>query len=94
MMATVYGHEVEPKNDHFVSIAEEAGAMVTNLILPGTAVNAFPFLRHLPAWFPGAGFKRYVLKTRMLTAEMQDAPLKFVKRTMARIELIGTASHI
>ncbi|KAJ7658598.1 cytochrome P450 [Mycena olivaceomarginata] len=49
VMATVYGYDIKLKHDQFAEVA-----------LPGRfAVNSFPFLRHLPSWFPGCGFHRY-----------------------------------
>jgi hypothetical protein len=43
-MSTVYGHQIAPKDDHFVNIAEQAMAMVNAAVQPGaTAVNALPF---------------------------------------------------
>lgn len=84
-MSVMYGHDMQPKDDHLVLIAEEATAKLSNSIFPGAAaVNIFPVLRHLPAWFPGAGFKRYALETRKLTADMQNVPLQVVKTRMVR----------
>jgi hypothetical protein len=43
-MSVVYGHQIAPKDDHFVNIAEQAMAMVNEAVQPGaTAVNALPF---------------------------------------------------
>jgi hypothetical protein len=33
----------------------------------------------IPAWFPGAGFKRHALYCRKLTNEMLNRPFEFVK---------------
>ncbi|TFY73981.1 hypothetical protein EWM64_g10031 [Hericium alpestre] len=42
-MEIAYGHEVAPKDDPFVALAEEAVAAVSDAALPGAIVNAFPF---------------------------------------------------
>ena len=43
-MSAVYGHQIAPKDDHFVIVAEKAMAMVNDAVQPGaTAVNALPF---------------------------------------------------
>jgi hypothetical protein len=39
-------------------------------------------VRHLPAWFPGAGFKRFAAEGRLLTEEMQQVPFQSVKDKM------------
>ncbi|TFY79263.1 hypothetical protein EWM64_g4749 [Hericium alpestre] len=48
-MEIAYGHEVAPKDDPFVALAEEAVAAVSDAALPGAIVNAFPFLSILVA---------------------------------------------
>ncbi|KAF8135167.1 CyP450 monooxygenase [Boletus edulis] len=90
IMAVVYGYETAPQNDYFSSIANRASEMLTNSFFPGAAlVNVFPVLKHLPEWFPGAGFKRYAKTSRKLTREMRDLPFDFVRKQMAE----GTAQH-
>ena len=45
------------KDDPYIALAErgmEAFAEAEGFFL----VNAFPWLRYLPAWFPGAGFQK------------------------------------
>ena len=59
-MSTIYGYEVKPSNDRFVTISENAVKKLSDLFLPGAmAVNTFPILRYLPSWMPGAGFQRF-----------------------------------
>ncbi|KAF7357560.1 O-methylsterigmatocystin oxidoreductase [Mycena sanguinolenta] len=83
IMATVYGYEVQPTNDHFVSLSESATKKLVGAIFPGAvAVDTFPILRYLPSWMPGAGFQRYAAEARRLTSEMQEVPLNFVKQNM------------
>ncbi|KAF7357538.1 O-methylsterigmatocystin oxidoreductase [Mycena sanguinolenta] len=75
-MATVYGYEVQPTNDHFVTLSESAVKKLSDAIFPGAvAVDTFPILRYLPSWMPGAGFQQYA-------AEMQEVPVSFVKQNM------------
>lgn len=59
-MSTLYGYDVEPINDHFVTLSEKAVKTLAESFFPGAnAVNAFPFLRHLPGWLPGCEFQRF-----------------------------------
>lgn len=39
-------------------------------------------VRHLPAWFPGARFKRFADKCKWITKNMQDEPFDLVKENM------------
>lgn len=59
-MSAVYGYEVEPSNDRFVTICDAAVRKLADSFFPGAvAVNVIPILRHLPSWMPGAGFQRF-----------------------------------
>ncbi|KAF7374544.1 O-methylsterigmatocystin oxidoreductase [Mycena sanguinolenta] len=83
LMATVYGYEVQPTNDHFVSICEDTVKRLSDSFFPGAvAVNTFPMLRYLPSWMPGADFQRYAAECRQLVKEMREAPFHFVKQNM------------
>ncbi|KAF5375318.1 hypothetical protein D9757_009670 [Collybiopsis confluens] len=58
-MKVAYGYTISDYNDHFVEIAEEAMRIGSLVAAPGKwLVDSIPALRFLPAWFPGAGFKR------------------------------------
>ncbi|KAF7346414.1 putative cytochrome P450 [Mycena sanguinolenta] len=76
VMATVYGYDIQLHNDHFVSLAENAMKKLSESFFPGSmAVNAFPILRYLPSWMPGA-------ECRQLTKEMLEVPFEYVKQNM------------
>ena len=38
-------------------------------------------VRHVPEWFPGAGFKRFAKRTRGMFDLAIDGPLEYVKET-------------
>ncbi|KAJ7259499.1 cytochrome P450 [Mycena haematopus] len=83
VMATVYGYEVQPNNDHFVALSENVVKKLAESFFPGAvAVNTFPILRYLPSWMPGAGFKRFAAECRQLTNEMREVQFDFVKQNM------------
>ncbi|KAJ7259513.1 cytochrome P450 [Mycena haematopus] len=83
IMAIVYGYEVQPSNDRFVAISENAVKKLSDSFFPGAvAVNTFPILRYLPLWMPGAGFKHFAAECRQLTNEMREVPFDFVKQNM------------
>ncbi|KAJ7596428.1 cytochrome P450 [Mycena floridula] len=82
-MATLYGYDIAPKNDYFISVAEHAIANLSEALFPGAcAVNTLPILQYFPEWFPGCGFHRLAAETRELTAAMCMKPFEFVKRNM------------
>ncbi|KAJ6466568.1 cytochrome P450 [Mycena vitilis] len=83
IMSTIYGYDIESNHDRFVNLADNANKRLGEAIFPGGfAVNTFPFLRHLPSWFPGGSFHRYAQDTVMLVDEMKDAPFDFVRQNM------------
>ncbi|KAJ7366653.1 cytochrome P450 [Mycena albidolilacea] len=83
IMATVYGYDIKPKHDRFVYLADEGVKRFCEVVLPGGfAVNTFPFLRHLPSWFPGCGFHQYAQDTSLLVDEMKNGPFDFVRQNM------------
>ncbi|KAF9483544.1 cytochrome P450 [Pholiota conissans] len=83
IMSAVYGHDGAQKNDCFVELAEAAIERLGYVLLPGTAlVNMLPILRHIPTWFPGAGFKRFALESRNLVLQMRNIPLASVEMKM------------
>ncbi|KAK7052995.1 hypothetical protein VNI00_004316 [Paramarasmius palmivorus] len=68
VMSIAYGLEVKTIDDPWVAIAEDA----LNPMLD--ALNSLPFLKYVPSWFPGAGFKRKALKWKELTNRFLNAP--------------------
>ncbi|KAJ6512887.1 cytochrome P450 [Mycena sanguinolenta] len=92
IMATLYGYEVRPTNDHFVNLAEDAVKRLSDSFFPGAvAVNTFPILRYLPSWMPGGDFQRFAAgesriyrksQCRQMVKEMREVPFNFVKQNM------------
>ncbi|KAG2021126.1 cytochrome P450, variant 2 [Coprinopsis cinerea AmutBmut pab1-1] len=59
IMRISYGVNDFNYNKSFIMQAEALLDMIAHATAPGHfLVNVFPLLRHVPAWFPGAGWKR------------------------------------
>ncbi|KAJ6483827.1 cytochrome P450 [Mycena vitilis] len=83
IMSAIYGYDVKSTHDRFVDLADVANKRLGEAIFPGGfAVNTFPFLRHLPSWFPGGSFQQYAQDTVRLVDELKDAPFNFVRQNM------------
>ncbi|KAF7346377.1 O-methylsterigmatocystin oxidoreductase [Mycena sanguinolenta] len=83
IMATVYGYDVQPSNDRFVALSENAVKKLSDSFFPGAVVvNTFPILRYLPSWMPGTGFQRYATDCQEVTKEMRQVPFNFAKDNM------------
>ena len=59
VMDVIYGIDIAEKDDKFVKIAERETDAFGKIIVPGRyLVELFPSLAYVPAWVPGAKFKR------------------------------------
>ncbi|KAI0299840.1 cytochrome P450 [Russula brevipes] len=58
ILAIAYGIDVAPRGDPNVEVAEKAVGAIIAGSLRGRIFDLFPFLVHMPWWFPGAGFKK------------------------------------
>ncbi|THH18673.1 hypothetical protein EW146_g2333 [Bondarzewia mesenterica] len=83
VMKISYGHDVAEEGDAFVTLAEKAMSNVNNAGIFGTyLVDYIPMLKHVPYWFPGAGFKRQGREWMKDSRAMLDKPYEVVKEQM------------
>ncbi|KZP06197.1 cytochrome P450 [Athelia psychrophila] len=79
-----YGLDVLPKNDPFIESADKGLATLALAVVPGAfLVDTLPILKHVPSWFPGAGFKRKAKEWKRYADEVLEAPYKALKEEMA-----------
>lgn len=70
-----YGIKIQDKDDPYVKLAVEGSKSLIDTAIPGKyLVDSLPFLKHLPDWFPGAGFKREGKKYKVLTDRFREEP--------------------
>ncbi|KAJ7940739.1 cytochrome P450 [Mycena leptocephala] len=80
IMKIAYGYPVARNDDHFVALAEEGIRIANKSSAPGKwLVDSFPFLRFLPEWFPGAGFKTQAREWGQALYEQSLEPHAWVK---------------
>ena len=74
-MEIMYGLRVEDENDQYVQINEKGVRAFSEVITPGRwLVEILPILVYLPAWFPGANFKRKAAQWKEDVAAMRNVP--------------------
>ncbi|KAK0194305.1 cytochrome P450 [Armillaria mellea] len=79
-----HGYDIEEENDPFVTLADRATDQFSLSTAPGGfLVNHIPALRHLPAWFPGAGFQQKAKEWAETLENMVERPYHFVKSQIA-----------
>ena len=89
-----HGYEVEDGSDPVINKVEDALNQLSILFRPQTfLVDALPFLRFLPAWFPGAGFKNTAKAWRRTLDDMTYVPWEYLKARMVR-KIQEVSQHI
>ncbi|KAL9708633.1 hypothetical protein Ac2012v2_008181 [Leucoagaricus gongylophorus] len=88
-IAVSYGIRINRFSDPIIKLSEETFDIVTSAVAPGRfLVDAFPALKHIPEWMPGAGFKALARKWRQTVIQMSEdsyaATLKSLKNGTAR----------
>ena len=87
-LSVVYGYEAVSNEDKFLKLAEECVDLLANRIAAGGGiwpVDIFPFLRHIPLWMPGSGFKRNAIVWKKKMEEFVDRPFEYVKASMVSL---------
>jgi len=79
----VYDYKADTVDDPWIAKVTRILRGVEIAAKPGEyAVEGFPFLKYVPSWFPGAGFKRTGLRIRQECRDMVDEPYDNVKRKL------------
>ncbi|KAI4524746.1 cytochrome P450 [Schizophyllum commune Loenen D] len=83
IIGMAYGSAPESENDPCIVISEKVAKAVLNAVAPGRyLVNMLPVLKYIPAWLPGAQFKRDALRWREQTHIMIEESYATVKEQM------------
>ncbi|KAF9646067.1 cytochrome P450 [Thelephora ganbajun] len=83
VMEMTYGMDIKSHEDKFLQAAERAMGHLESAVVPGAfLVDTFPILKHVPDWFPGAGFKQFAKAGRDLFDVAVNGPLNYVKESL------------
>ncbi|KAI0669064.1 cytochrome P450 [Trametes maxima] len=84
-----YGYQPQERDDPLIRTVEAATKQAAEVVQPGAfLVDVFPWLRYVPSWMPGAGWKRKGEAYRVNMDKMSATPHHFVKNQM----VVGTAA--
>ena len=93
IMGIAYGIDIKESEDPYILVAEEAVALAAEAGVPGTYwVDFFPILKHIPSWFPHAGFKTKPARAKALALSMAEKPFRYVKEQLVRDHFIEIPS--
>ncbi|KAI0313224.1 cytochrome P450 [Amylostereum chailletii] len=81
LIETTYGIPIETPQSEFFKLSREMHEVIQNAVVPGSfLVDVFPVLKHVPSWFPGAGFKRLALIARSLQERVVEGAFSESKK--------------
>ncbi|KXN92808.1 O-methylsterigmatocystin oxidoreductase [Leucoagaricus sp. SymC.cos] len=85
LISFTYGIPVQLENDPLISLAEEAMAASASGAIPGKyLVDVFSFLKYVPEWFLGAGFKRQAREWKDLWRRFTNVMFQTAEEHTAR----------
>ncbi|KAH9487252.1 Cytochrome P450 monooxygenase COX2 [Psilocybe cubensis] len=87
IMNVAYGITVEDPSDAYVSNAEKALEGIVEAGLPGSfLVDLIPALLHVPAWFPGAGFKKKAAYWSKINDDVINKPFEYIENELCIVQ--------
>ncbi|KAI0317969.1 cytochrome P450 [Amylostereum chailletii] len=80
MLLLLYGRDAKTLDDDLLSLGGGLMAVLSDVALPGAhLVNNIPFLRHLPGWLPGMGFKALAAQGRLMSHRIIHDTYRHIK---------------
>ncbi|PPQ92712.1 hypothetical protein CVT25_014019 [Psilocybe cyanescens] len=90
VLRAAYGYEVKTEDDFYIDLAHKAMQPLLLVVHAGAnMVDFIPALKHIPAWFPGATFKKNAEIWARDTLKLRDIPFENLKKAIAE----GTAEQ-
>ncbi|KJA19119.1 hypothetical protein HYPSUDRAFT_44581 [Hypholoma sublateritium FD-334 SS-4] len=86
ILSVIYGYNVALNGDPFVKLVESTLEAFVSAGSPQWSVNSLPFLRYIPSWMPGAGFKRYAESMRLEFVKQREVPFQYATTSPAALE--------
>ncbi|KIJ49922.1 hypothetical protein M422DRAFT_246291 [Sphaerobolus stellatus SS14] len=84
VLSFAYGYDLKPENDTYMILIEKGNSFFAKATRPGEfLVDSLPWLKHIPAWMPGAGFQIIAREARKTVTEIRNHLFREVKAQMA-----------
>ena len=84
-MRVAYGFDDIQRNEALIHNAEALIVGFSEAVVPGRfLVNLFPSLKHVPSWFPGAGFQRFLGNLARISFMTLYPPFEAAKNDFVR----------
>lgn len=85
IVKVVYGVEVASENDPYIALMEQVLESAEAFTPGAFMVELLPWLRHVPAWVPGAGFQKTLARWHRCTREVQNGMAARTEDGMVRV---------
>ncbi|KAH9937586.1 cytochrome P450 [Fomitopsis serialis] len=83
ILRITYGYGIKEDNDELVNVVKRAMDTFSIAAAPGAYLaDIFPIMTRIPAWFPGAGWKRQAQTWSTYFTMMRELPLKYSKEQL------------
>nr|BAK09388.1 cytochrome P450 [Postia placenta] len=83
-----HGRDIQDPDDAFVKLVETTNEDFALSVRPFVyLVDSLPFLKYVPEWVPGTGWKSVIRERRRMLHKLRDYPYEVVKQQLAQ----GTA---
>ncbi|KAF5310685.1 hypothetical protein D9619_008116 [Psilocybe cf. subviscida] len=87
ILSIAYGIEVLAENDPHVQMSEAGLIAIVKAANWGShSVDFIPWLKHLPEWLPGMGFKKEAVRWKRLSEAMVNKPFEYAENILRRGE--------
>lgn len=88
LLKMIYGYRMETaRPDPLVEINDRLVEIFASVTLPGAwLVDIVPWLRYLPDWVPGTGFKSVARRARLVVTAAAEIPFRFAKQRASKTE--------
>ncbi|EIM84242.1 cytochrome P450 [Stereum hirsutum FP-91666 SS1] len=85
IVENAYGIKIDSPRHKYVKLSKETHEFIQHAVIPGSfLVDFIPLLRYVPAWVPGAGFKRLARLAKSKGQEMVDGAFSEVKAALSQ----------
>ncbi|KAJ3546791.1 hypothetical protein NMY22_g1911 [Coprinellus aureogranulatus] len=74
-ISLAYGIPIQRRRDELIEFLDSIARMVAERVTPGNAVvDVLPWLKYIPSWMPGMGFKRFAKSVRWKAERFRMEP--------------------
>lgn len=94
MLKVVYDIDVASEDDEHVLLLDDAMEALSLSSHGGFLIQRLPFLRHVSAWLPGAGFHKILARSRAANHRLKHEPFDKLKASLVRCSIHSPTQYV